>query len=213
MFRFAVPLGLLDRPLAAAFVLILLTGEIFPVLYVAIFFELLWIDLIPAGTFIPPNAVFCLVATTALIVYFQLESIEQIFFLMLLTIPGAYMLSLFESWHRVRQNKSYNLILRQSRDKFDSFQPEKMIFKSMAGSWGMNFLAACVGLYLLTLIFPLINILPQPDQDILKWPHLLMIASISAIAALRIRKAYTSLILAMLIIAIFLAWKLWPGLS
>jgi len=180
---------------------------------VAIFFELLWIDLIPAGTFIPPNAVFCLVATTALIFYFQLESIEQIFFQMLLTIPGAYILALFEGWHRVRQNKSYNIVLHQSRDKFESFQPEKMIFKSMAGSLGINFLAACVGLYLLTLIHPLINILPQPDQDILKWPHLLMIAGISAIAALRIKRAYTSLVLAMLIISLFLAWRLWLGPS
>ncbi|MFW6005353.1 MAG: hypothetical protein ACOCPN_02640, partial [Desulfonatronovibrionaceae bacterium] len=52
--RFSVQTGILDRPLVAGFLIYLVTGEMFPAMYVAVFFELLWIDIIPAGTFIPP---------------------------------------------------------------------------------------------------------------------------------------------------------------
>jgi len=189
------------------FFLILLTGDVFPTIYIAVFFELLWLDLIPAGTFIPPNAVFCLVAATALTMFFQLEYPAQIFMMMLLTLPGAYLLARFEGWHRVRQNRNYNLILRQSRDKFSSFHPEKMILSSLGETFAINFLAACLGIYLLSLIYPLIDSLLHPLQDILTWPHLLMAAGISALAALRIRKAYTSLVTAMMLILVFLAWQ------
>ncbi len=192
--------------------MILLTGETFPTLYLAIFFELLWLDLIPVGTFIPPNAIFSLVASVLLMHFFQLEGTGELFLLVLLTLPGAYLMARLEGWERVRQNRNYNLILRQSRDKWGNFQPEKMIWRSLAGSLANKLAGASIGIYLLSLIFPLLNNLLVLDPK-LDWHHLILASSISGLAALRVKKAYASLIMGMTLIVLFLIWQQWIGIG
>jgi len=211
LFRFAFHIGLLERPLAAGLFLALITGEVFPVLIIAVFFELLWLDLIPAGTFIPPNAIFCVTSTTLLCGYFQLEHTGQIFLLMLLSIPGAYILSRIEGWYRIRQNKKYNLILRQSRDRFSSYSPGKMILQSLVGSFGVNLFSACLGIYFLAYVYPYLSSIFQFQRE-LDWSVVLIAASISALAGLRVKKAYLSLVVGMVLISAALAWMQWPVL-
>ncbi|WP_279614632.1 MULTISPECIES: PTS sugar transporter subunit IIC [Desulfonatronospira] len=212
LFRFALHLGLLERPLVAGFFLALITGEVFPVLLIAVFFELLWLDLIPAGTFIPPNAIFCVTSVTLLYGHFQLEHTGQIFLLMLLSIPGAYILSRIEGWYRIRQNKKYNLILRQSRDRFSSYNPGKMIMQSLVGSFGVGLVTACLGIYFLAIVYPHLKDLFQFQRE-MDWSLILLAASFSALAGLRVKKAYTSLVVGMVLISAALAWMQWPVLA
>ncbi|WP_291321372.1 hypothetical protein [Desulfonatronospira sp.] len=202
---------MLDRPLAAGFFLALLTGEVFPVLFIALFFELLWLDLIPAGTFIPPNSVFCLTSAAVLTTHFQLQHTGHIFLLMLMSIPGAYILSRIEAWYRIRQNKMYNQILHQSRDRWKTYSPGKMVLQSLAGSLGIFMVSSCLGIYVLALALPpLISVLDFQRE--FAWPVLLMIASISALAGLRVKKAYISFIFGIILVSAALAWMQWPAI-
>lgn len=56
--RVAVDLGFVHRPIFAALLWAGLTFSLQPAMSAGIFFELLWLDLFPAGTFIPPHALF-----------------------------------------------------------------------------------------------------------------------------------------------------------
>jgi len=195
----------------AGFFLALITGEVFPVLIISLFFELLWLDLIPAGTFIPPNAIFCVTSTTLLCGHFQLEHTGQIFLLMLLSIPGAYILSRIEGWYRIRQNKKYNQILRQSRDRFSTYNPGKMILQSLGGSFGVNLVSACLGIYFLAFVYPHLSGIFEFQRE-LDWSVILIAASFSALAGLRVKKAYISLVTGMILVSAALAWMQWPVL-
>ena len=56
LFRNAVHLGFLDRPLVIGILFALILDPDIPFLGIGIFFELLWLDAIPAGTYIPPQS-------------------------------------------------------------------------------------------------------------------------------------------------------------
>lgn len=191
------------------FFLSLFTGDIFPVMYVAVFFELLWVDIIPAGTFIPPNAIFCVVATICLMEIFGLTHTSQILATMIMTIPIAFLSSWLEGIERTGQNKNYNVILQQTRKAPARYRPDLMIRTSVLRSFFIYLITGLLGIYLLMGIFSRIHIY-IPLENVIQWPHLLLIASVSALAALRIKKAYISLILGMVLIAAYIGKDLLP---
>ncbi len=176
-------------------------------MYIAAFFELLWIDLIPAGTFIPPNAIFCVLATMTIVEIFSLELPSQIFPVMLATIPVAFLCSWLEGIQRDTQNSNYNLILQQSRKTAENYKPGIMIAGSVLQILLIYLALGLSGIYGLYLITEKIQ-LYLPATDDLSWGHLLMAASISALAALRIKKAYFSLVFALVLISVYLAWEI-----
>lgn len=204
--RFSVQTGLLERPLVAGLIIALVTGEIFPVIYIAVFFELLWIDIIPAGTFIPPNALFCVIATMCIVHIFTLTHTSQIFPVMVMTIPLAFFFSWVESLQRTAQNKNYNIILQQSRRMPPKYTPGAMIKKSVLQMFLLNLTAGIAGIYILVFVTGLAYYHLTPS-DFLSWPLLLMFASVSALAALRVKKAYITLILTMTLISVYLGWE------
>ncbi len=185
------------------------TDDIFTAMYIAVFFELLWIDIIPAGTFIPPNAIFCVVATICLMEIFGLAHTSQILPLMIMTIPIAFLSSWLEGVQRTGQNKNYNVILQQTRKTPAKYRPDLMIRTSVIQSFLIYLITGLLGIYLLLGIFSFIHIY-LPLENIIQWPHLILIASISALAALRIKKAYISLMVGMVLIAAYLGKDLLP---
>jgi mannose PTS system EIIC component len=205
--RFSVNISVLERPMVVGFFISIITGQVFPVMYIAFFFELLWIDLIPAGTFIPPNAIFCMLATITVTHLFNLEYASQIFPVMLATIPIAFLISWLEGVQRTAQNRNYNTILQQSRKNALDFQPGLMAGYSILQLLLIYLIVGVAGIYGLFLLMDLFHsYLPAGDYP--SWTHLLMIASISALAALRIRKAYVSLILGIIMISVYFALEL-----
>lgn len=205
--RFSVNISVLERPMVVGFFISILTGQVFPVMYIAFFFELLWIDLIPAGTFIPPNAIFCVLATITVTHLFNLEYASQIFPVMLATIPIAFLASWLEGVQRTAQNRSYNTILQQSRKNALDFQPGLMAGYSILQLLLIYLTVGVGGIYGLFLLMDMLHsYLPAGDYP--SWNHLLMIASISALAALRIRKAHVSLILGIMMISVYFALEL-----
>ncbi|MFO7728517.1 MAG: PTS sugar transporter subunit IIC [Desulfonatronovibrio sp.] len=207
--RFTINISLIERPIVIGFFISLLTGDVFPVMYIAVFFELLWIDIIPAGTFIPPNAIFCVVATIILVEIFTLESPSQIFPVMIATVPLAFLSSWLEGAQRAAQNRNYNMILQQSRKNADSFRPGAMIKTSALHLLLIYLVLGISGIYALVLLLNMIHIYLPVNND-LSWSHLLLTASLSALAALRIKKAYISLILGMIAVSAgFLLFSSW----
>ncbi|MFP4237400.1 MAG: PTS sugar transporter subunit IIC [Desulfonatronovibrio sp.] len=208
--RFSINIGLIERPIVVGFFIALLTGEVFPVMYIAAFFELLWIDIIPAGTFIPPNAIFCVVATVILVEIFALEPASQIFPVMVATIPLAFLSSWLEGTQRTAQNRNYNIILQQSRKTGDNYRPGAMIKASVLHLLLIYLVLGTTGIYTLVLLLNIIHVYLPVNND-LSWSHLLLTASLSALAALRIKKAYISLILGITAISAgFLLFSNWP---
>jgi len=54
-------------------------------LNLGIFFELLWLDLFPAGTFIPPQSVYAVLLTLSISYIFALKNISQLWALIIIT--------------------------------------------------------------------------------------------------------------------------------
>jgi len=168
----------------------LVTWQWAPAIYAGIFFELIWLDLFPAGTFIPPHGL--LSVTSALTFLACMGSLDmRITTLCLLAaVPLAYLGSLLEARYRKRQNLSYNALLhwnRRSRKSF--FTPQRLVLLAICEQFCMYLVlfAILVGglLYVLKLIVPLLGAGPQ-----LSWPFLWAVASLGAILSLRIRQAY-----------------------
>ncbi len=176
-------------------------------MYIAFFFELLWIDLIPAGTFIPPNAIFCVVATITVVAILNLEYPSQIFPVMIATIPVAFLFSWLEGIQRNAQNRNYNIILQQSRNRSADYRPGLMVSSSIIQLLLIYLTAGILSTYgLLTITRMAYSYLPA--QVYPSWAHLLLIASVSALAALRIKKAYLSLTIGILMISAYFVWEL-----
>ena len=176
-------------------------------MYIAVFFELLWIDIIPTGTFIPPNAIFCVLATITLVEIFRLEYASQIFPVMAATIPIAFLCSRLEGAQRNAQNKNYNIILQRSRKNTVDYKPQAMIMKSILQMILIYLAAGIAGIYSLFMLLDLIY-LYLPTNNFFSWYLLLILSSVSALAALRIKKAYFSLILGMLLVSGFFFWEM-----
>lgn len=176
-------------------------------MYIAAFFELLWIDMIPAGTFIPPNAIFCVVATMVVVEIFRLEQASQIFPVMVASIPFAFLCSRLEGLQRTAQNRNYNLILQQSRKDAGHFKPGAMILGSLIQLLLIYLALGLGGIYCLVLMVSTVH-LHLPVHDALSWTWLLIIASISALAALRIKKAYFSLIIGLIAVSGYFFWEM-----
>lgn len=205
--RFSINISLIERPIVIGFFISILTGEVFPVMYIAVFFELLWIDFIPAGTFIPPNAIFCVLATAVIVEIFSLEFASQIFPVMMATIPIAFLCSWLEGMQRTAQNKNYNVILQQSRKNPAQYKAGDIIMTSVIQLLLIYLVVGVAGIYGLALLLEK-TYAYLPVRDYLPWPHLLMIASVSALAALRIKKAYASLVLGIATISAYLVWEM-----
>ena len=207
MFRFALNFGFVDRPLVAAFFWSSITGEWATSLNVAIFFELFWLDLFPAGTFIPPQALFSTFASMTLVYVLDLNLTEDIFLAMILTIPLALFGSWLEGRQRMWQNKSYNQLLKRVRRGYrNGFYSEKLISKSILQILIVNFIFAYLSIHALIFIYEKIAPI-WPRNSFLAWPYLWIFASIGGILSLRIRRAYAVFLAGVLMAGVYLIFK------
>jgi PTS system mannose-specific IIC component len=198
--RFACSIGFLDRPLVLGCAGGLLIGDVATGLKVGLFFELIWLDLFPAGTFIPPNGAASTLCGLALIHYFALSEPNQIALVLALVLPLGLLAARLEGSQRTWQNAGYNEILHWARrdTRVDS-PPERIVARSvgqLVGLYGLAFLASLVLLLWLTgLLLPLI---PKPHRFQLTWAHLWFVASLGGLVSLRIRRVYGALLVTVL---------------
>ena len=170
------------------------TGDMTTAISVALFFELFWMDLIPAGTFLPPNMLAPTLGTLTLAAAHALSGPSQIVWVMLATMPLAGLGRHIEGALRAGQNANYTRLLKDVRG-VDTFRPEPMVrgalLRFMAANW--LFFVLAVGLVgwgfdmLRPVVIDLSAWLP------LQWWQLWFAASIGGLLSIRLRRGYVLL--------------------
>jgi len=194
LFRFSVSLGLIERPLVVGLLWGLFVGNLDISLFVAIFYELLWLDFIPVGTFIPPHMTAACFSALALCSYFGLDSLPLVALPLLAGLPMAWLGARLERTMRDRLNRSYNGVLQWVRKPLDLNVPGKLLLGSLASKILANWLFFLVGTGALALCirFTLNQYGPFLASLKVSWNLLLISASIGGMLALRLRSLYVS---------------------
>ncbi len=212
--RFVVNIGFLDRPLSFALLWGLITGQWELAAGIGVFCELFWLDLFPAGTYIPPHGqlavVYSLTTAHCLGLYRPWDLLPVLGIALLAARFGARI----ENWHRGMQNTHYNQLLQSVRQESGLFAPERFVLRSAIQLVLLNgfffFLitqGSVLGIAQLRAWWPV-----APFE--LQWAHVWGVALLGAVAALRTKTAYSlwGVGLALMAIgAIFLPAVIFPG--
>ncbi|MDK2920844.1 MAG: mannose system component [Desulfonauticus sp.] len=157
-------------------------------LNLGIFFELLWLDLFPAGTFIPPQSVYAVLLTLSISYIFALKNISQLWALIIITNLFSYICVFIESQSRLQDNLSYNKLLKRIKSKDDlklSSIIRMSIFRSIVYNFIFFYLSLIVIFNFYKTILPFI-----PEIKFINWNVLWIVAAIGSILSLRIQKSY-----------------------
>lgn len=186
----------MDRPLAIGFFWGILTGDYTLSLGVSLFFELLWLDIFPAGTSIPPHALAPALVSLSAVHSLGVSQPSVAAVAMLAALPLGRAFSSLEGLHRQYENDAYTKLLQWAKRPKGARSPFSLIRRSIFILVPVNFvafgLALSAMLVLLHLLLPRLG--PILERIPLSWPHLWVIASIGAVLSLRHRPAYTLLL-------------------
>ncbi len=151
------------------------------------FFELLWLDSFPAGTYIPPQRQFSLFLTLGASNYFGNLNPPFFYILLLITLVFAHFGKLLERFHRIIQNKDYDKIT-----KMISTSPSYNLKGRVVKSFAQLFMINTIGFYLSYLVVirvgsSLYNYIPITGREI-NWPLVWAISFVGGVLSLRIKK-------------------------
>ncbi len=193
LFRFAVRLEFFDRPLFLA----LCWSAFFPHpanFFIAVFYELIWLDLIFVGTYIPPQAGFATLACLALVTGLELFFPARICLVLFLVLPFAYLASFLERQQRKWQNREFTNLLHSVRSpRLCEFQPQKVILRCLVTQFVCNMCVMLVCLFVCVAVFGLVEniVFFRPPVT---WPILWLVASVPAVLSIRIARGYFTLV-------------------
>jgi PTS system mannose-specific IIC component len=205
LFRISVSLGLVERPLVIGLLWGLCSGNLETSLYSAIFYELLWLDFIPVGTFIPPHMTAATFAGLAISSYFGLTSPPFVFLALVAGLPMAWLGARMDRVLRDRLNRSYGLMLQWLRKPHDVDMPSRMLLGVLASKLLMSwvFFMAGTGVLAVCVRFVLNHYSGQLAGLKLSWSHFLIAASLGGLLALRLRSMYLAVGAGALALGIF----------
>ncbi|GFK95144.1 hypothetical protein NNJEOMEG_03002 [Fundidesulfovibrio magnetotacticus] len=170
----------------------------------SLFFELLWLDVIPAGTIIPPNALAPTLACLAALHLYGISSPAVAAVLIVACLPLGRLFSRLENYHRVFCNEGFNSFVLWVKNPGRPGGPAAMTRRSILVMFPINMAAFTLALaWLLALAhlgLPLLA--PELSELKLTWPHLWAVGSIGAVLSLRHRPAY-AVVLAGAFLAVF----------
>ncbi|GHV54314.1 hypothetical protein FACS1894206_06840 [Deltaproteobacteria bacterium] len=191
--RYSFRIGLVDRPLCVGFLWGLLMGDMQTALFLAVFYELFWLDLFPAGTYLPPNPLFPMLCLFSLLGSLQDISASHLFFPIMITLPLAFFGSFLEKTHRKWQLASYNQLIRSFRKGNDlGASAAKSIRLALVQLFSLNFVVFVVTAYLLWLGSESLQSIQGHPLHIphASWPLLWGFGAVGGLMALRIRQSY-----------------------
>lgn len=173
---------------------------------VSLVFELLWLDLIPAGTFIPPNPAAGNLTALTLMTAFGLSGASQAVFPILLGMPLAWLASGLERLHRSWQNSAYNTLqgwLRPGRQ--DDYDPGRLVRRALVQAGLSYFMFFAVGAGVLSVLAGqlLSRGLMRPAPGTFGWGALWLLASLGGLMSLRVPRAYAVLVCVALAVAVY----------
>lgn len=162
-------------------------------LSLAVFYELFWLDLFPAGTYIPPNALFPMLTIIALAETLPSQDITVLFLPVILTLPLAFFSTHIEKRHREWQVAGYNRLLRNYRAGGDMESAASFsVGIALLQLFTVNFTAF---LFTSTLVAAAADMYMVWQKQPLTfahatWPLLWIIGCVGGVLALRIRRSY-----------------------
>ena len=205
--RFSFYLGFIERPVAVALIWGALSGEWEVSLALGIFFELFWMDLIGAGTYIPPNANFPLLLCLFLHSAFLAQGLNLAappLVPIVVAVPLAFVATSVEQRHRVNLNTLHERLVEDSR--MDSSLDSKIIAAAVMRLWALEtLLFAGFGLifyWLFELLTFVLGHFPGPHN--LGWPALWLTAALGGVLSLRTRRAVCSLAVSLAILSVLM---------
>lgn len=208
LFRYSISIGLLERPLVVGLFWSAFPGDYTTSLYIAIFFELFWLDLIPFGTFIPPHLTAATFSALALTTYFGLDHPARIMGVIFASMPLAWLGAKVDETLRERGSGNYNKLLTWARNPQSENLPGSLILQSVAWnfilSWSTFFVAILILKYFFEIFFSMYpGLLTSID---ITWSHLWIAATLGGLMALRLKRAYTVLVIGVSLFVIFSVW-------
>mgnify|MGYP001394872825 CR=1 FL=1 len=180
-------------------------GDLGATLKLCLFYELFWLDGIPAGTHIPPNAVASTLAGLSLMHVFHLTSPAEALFVAATTAILARLFAALEGAQRVMENILLSRYKAASERSLASFSPGRLIRRAcldMAVLNGAAFSVALAGL--IAIYYGLLPaVWPYLSSSRATWSHLWILGSLGGVLSLRYRPAYVTLALG---VGIALVW-------
>lgn len=190
----------------------LLSGDLATAISISLFFELFWMDLIPAGTFIPPQMAASTLAALTLVEIYHLTAPPQAVLAIIACLPLAWLGTRIEAMERERQNRSYNELLRSSRGEMETFSPGALVRRSLVRMAVINWILFMVSS--LTLVWLTGAALPLLQRHVVllpvKWWHIWFGASLGGLLSIRFRSGYVLLAVAAAVMALG-AYLVHPG--
>ena len=192
--RFGINVGFAERPFFAGLVWGLITGDMTTALFLAIFYELFWLDSLPVGTCVPPNALFPMFCVLVFAETTSSTGIHALFLPVMLTLPLGLLGSFLEKKHREWQSKGYARTLQAFHATGSVEKPARVsIGISLAQSFFLHFtIFLCVAPVVLAALHYLTvcheTVLTLPDAT---WPLLWAFGAMGGVLALRIKRSLT----------------------
>ena len=202
--RFSLYLGIIERPISVAAIWGLCTGDWVLALPLGIFFELFWMDLLGAGTYIPPNANLPLLLCLFTQHLFAPSSPGVPLMLIVLALPTAFMATHLEQWHRKNQIQVHDRFVEDA--KMEMPVNTWVIASSILKLWIMETaLFAGLAIILFWLVKLTIALFGQmPSLLNLSWPTLWLVAALGGVLSLRTKRAMLALGVTLVILCILL---------
>jgi PTS system mannose-specific IIC component len=192
----SINVGLLDRPLTAGLLAALLSGQWPQCVGVAVFFELLWLDLFPAGTYIPPQRILSTLLVCSVVSVLNLSNPVHILIPIFCALPAAKLGTSLEKCLRTMQGENHTRLVDWAAQPGPTAFPASMIWRSLGKKIGYEGGLFFV-LSLLVTVFTAMLVQALPPAQVfshLGWPHLWSVTLLGAILAVRIRRAYEILV-------------------
>ena len=170
----------------------LFTGDWATSLGICLFFELLWLDIFPAGTIIPPHSLAPALACLCLAHRLDASNPALAAVVILATLPLGRLFAQLERYHRQAQDDSFERLLKWAKEPTGHAGPMALTVRSMLCMVPLNAalfaVVLCVLLVVLGIALPVLT--PALMKIDLAWPHLWVVGSIGAVLSLRHRPAY-----------------------
>lgn len=191
----------------------LLSGDMLIAISIGIFFELLWLDLSPAGTYIPPNGQASVFLAVFLCQIFDLFAASEVPLPLILGVMAGPLAARLERLHRRRSDVSFTRLLRWTRNPkaAGAVSPGYLILMSFGGLLTGTFVFMIIVEIAGLGIIGLVNVLIAP-LDIgrtiilpgLSWGLIWLAGLIGALLTVRIPRAIALLAASSILTAILI---------
>ncbi len=198
--RCSISIGLLDRPLIAAFLFGAITSTLEFALPLGIILELFWLDVLRLGAVIPPSGTLSFLLLYPLTLLFSWQAPSQLAVPLLICLPFAYTITWVELWQRKRTNVYINDLEAWVENPQNGISPQDIVYKTMARFILWECLLYITLFTSLWGIFTLLNkahALPLIAH--MNWPILYSMGLMGAVLALRTKRAYAILAIGIII--------------